>query len=185
MRASRALRLAGMAILSRRGQMTGDSTAAMQRPLPPAAEIEANVRAATGKYFRRNLQTLLALARRAGAEPILITNPLNPAKAKGLGPYYDAVSAAVERNNRIIREVGNEEGVAVIDLHAGVAEERLFWDAAHANDAGMAETARVLYEQLLARVRRTSLLLAANGPGRGRTPLSNADRGVPKIGGRH
>ena len=169
MRASRALRLAGMAILSRRGQMAGDSTAAMQKPLPPAAEMDANVKAATGKYFRRNLHTLLALARRAGAEPILITNPLNPAKARGLGPYYDAVSAAVERNNRIVREVGKEEGVAVIDLHARLGDERLFWDAAHTNDAGMEAAAGALFEQVLPRARTAS---------------NAADRGVSRIVGR-
>jgi hypothetical protein len=56
-----------------------------------------NAERASGKYFRRNLQTLVALSRNINAVPVLINEPLNPAKEAGLDDYHQAVVEAVSR----------------------------------------------------------------------------------------
>lgn len=140
MRGSYLVRSAGRAWLARGGRAAGDFTLAMQHPVPPPAEMAGNVRRATGRYFRRNLETLILLIRHAGATPILVTNPLDPAREIGLGPYYDAVSAAIRRNNAIITEVARRRKAPCIDLHAALRDPGLFRDAVHVNARGMERT---------------------------------------------
>jgi lysophospholipase L1-like esterase len=144
MRRSYFARGAGRSWLARGGLAAGDLTLAMQHPLPPAPALAGNIGQATGRYFRRNLETLVLLARHAGATPILVTNPLNPARETGLGAYYDAVSAAIRRNNAIIADLARRENLPFIDLHAAVRDPGLFRDAVHVNARGMALTAEVI-----------------------------------------
>ncbi|MGH9749508.1 MAG: SGNH/GDSL hydrolase family protein [Candidatus Polarisedimenticolia bacterium] len=147
MRWSHLLRLAGRAWLSRAAGSL-DFIQALQRPLPPAGAVEANARNATGKYFRRNLETLVLLTRHAGARPVLLTNPHNPARESAMGSYYDAVLAAIRRNNGIIAEVGRSGQVAVVDLYPRLRDPGLFRDAVHPNDRGMAAITTALVEAL-------------------------------------
>jgi lysophospholipase L1-like esterase len=147
MRRSHILRLAGRAWLGRAAG-ANDFIQALQRPLPPAGALEANIRSATGKYFRRNLETLILLVRHAGARPVLLTNPHDPARESGLGAYYDAVSAAIRRNNGIIAEVGRAQQAPVVDLYPRLRDPGLFRDAVHPNDRGMVAITGALSEAL-------------------------------------
>ena len=149
MRASRLARALGAGLLRREGYAPGDMGAAIQWAVPPDGEVQANASRGTGKYFRRNVETLLTLIRRAGARPVLVDMPLNPRFVRGHGTYYDAVSAAVVRDNRLLREIGTAEGVPVVELSTRLRDPALFVDAAHVNAKGMAQKAQGVYEALL------------------------------------
>lgn len=158
MGASRLARVLGAGLLRREGFAPGDMGAAIQWEIPSDAEVRAHAATATGKYFRRNVETLLALIRRAGGRPVLVDMPLNPRFVTGHGTYYDAVSAAVLRDNGILHAVGRAENVPVVDLAARLRDPALFVDAAHVNARGMAQKAQGVYEALLPLV---SAMLAA------------------------
>jgi lysophospholipase L1-like esterase len=149
MGASRLVRVLGAGLLRRERYTPGDMGAAVQWAIPPETEVHANASRATGKYFRRNLEALLALIRRTGALPVLVDMPLNPRFAGGHGAYFDAVSQAVLRDNRILHEIGTAEGVPVVGLAARLRDPALFVDAAHVNQKGMAQKAQGVYEALL------------------------------------
>lgn len=148
MRLSYFMRVTAMRRLSEKGYLIGDMATSMQFPLPSMDQVGENVRGATGKYFRRNLETLIMLIRRTGATPALINMPMNPAMEKGMGSYYDAVSDAVVRNNRIMTEVGEQEGVIVVDLFSQMRDSGMFLDAGHVNSRGMERKAQIIAEAL-------------------------------------
>ncbi len=154
MRLSYSIRVSGMRWFTEKGYLIGDMTTSMQFPLPSMDQVRENARGATGKYFRRNLETLITLIRRTGATPVLINMPMNPAKEKGMGPYYDAVSDAIVRNNRIMAEVGDQEGVVVADLFNQMRDAGLFLDAGHVNSRGMERKAQIITETLQPIVRQ-------------------------------
>jgi hypothetical protein len=149
MRASRLLRLLGMSWLARGGYHVGDMSRAMQYPVPDEEGLTENLAGASGRYFRRNLETLVVLIRHAGAEPVLVTMPLNPDYEQGLGPYYDAVSRAVVRNNGLAAEVAASHGVPLIELYERMRDPAVYMDAAHLNVQGMMSKAQLVYEDVL------------------------------------
>ena len=149
MRASHLIRLAGTRWLARRGGAFGDFAETVQYPVPPAAELRSHIASASGKYFRRNIRTLIHLVRSAGARPVLANMPINPERETGMGLYYDAVSAAVARNNRILAEVAKEEAVPIIDLSSRLRDPRLFEDAAHLGVEGQRQEAALVATALL------------------------------------
>jgi hypothetical protein len=154
MRWSHFLRALGVGWMSRSGYQVGDMAGTMRRPVPPDEQAAANAGRATGKYYRRNLSTLTALIRLTGAEPVLVDNPLNPALGQGAGGYFDAVSAAVRRNNRIMHEVGREQDVAVIALYDRMRDPALFQDAVYMNQEGMLLEGKLVAEALVPLVDR-------------------------------
>jgi len=147
MRASRLVRVLGAGWLSSSGYQIGDMTPAMQYPIPPDDEVRRNVEQATGEYFRRNLETLIVLIRHAGAEPVLVNMPINPGM-KAEGVYYEAVTEAVKRNNRILDEVGERHGVTVVDLYSRMMTPEVFVDAAHVDTAGMMQKAQIVFDTI-------------------------------------
>jgi hypothetical protein len=153
MKTSHFIRLAGKAWLSKGGYGVGDMSTAMQLPVPPKDEVLRNARRATGRYFRRNLETIIALVRNSGAEPVLVNLPLNPLYEQGKGVYYDAVSQAVLRNNRIMDEVGARNGLIVVDLYSRMRAPAVFLDAAHVNEEGMWQKAQYVFEAIEPRVK--------------------------------
>lgn len=136
MRYSYTLRVAGFLAMSLDAYLPGDMMNAMQHPHPGDAEAERNAARATGRYFRRNLLTVVALAKHSGAVPVLFTQPLNPDWDAVPAPFYRAAVGAQRQINGIIADVGRESGVAVIDLYAGMRNRELFVDAVHANQQG-------------------------------------------------
>lgn len=152
MRASYFFRLSGNGWLARSGHQIGDLTTAMQYPIPPDDQLEGHIRSATGKYFRRNLETLIALIQRTGAEPVLVNMPLNPAYEQGLGLYYDAVSDAVVRNNGVMAELADEHDLALVDAYSLMRAPELYLDAAHLNQDGMVRKAQAVADVILPRL---------------------------------
>ena len=152
MRASRFLRMLGMQWVARGGYHIGDMSRAMQHRLPPEDEIRRNVEHADGRYFRRNVETLVVLCRRAGVEPVLIEMPLNPEFESGKGVYLDAVSRAVVRNNRILRQIAEEQDVAFVSLYDRMRDTTVYMDAAHVNVQGMMLKAQAVFEIVGARI---------------------------------
>ncbi len=75
MRVSRAARLLGVGMLRSGGYMAGDMTGSIQHRVPPEDQLRANVTSATGKYFRRNLNTIAALTMFNRAMPVFVEMP--------------------------------------------------------------------------------------------------------------
>lgn len=152
MRKSYTLRVAGFLAMSLDRYLPGDLMAAMQYPHPDDEESLRNAANATGKYFRRNLRTVVAQARSSGAAAVLLTQPLNPDWETVTTPFYRGAVAAHKRNNEIIREVGKETGAAVIDLYDGMRTRDLFVDAVHPNLRGEEQQARLMVPEISALV---------------------------------
>jgi lysophospholipase L1-like esterase len=148
MRVSYFLRALGTGWLSRNGYAIGDMTPAMQYPIPTDDEVLQNLEGATGKYFRRNLEALIVLIRRAGAEPVLVNMPINPKFEETDHIYYAAVAEAVKRNNRIMSEVAERYGVTLVDLYSPMRDPEIYIDAAHVAKGGMMQKARIVSDTL-------------------------------------
>lgn len=156
MRRSYLLRALGTGWLQRSGHQVGDQTPAIQYPIPPDDEVRRNVAVATGRYFRRNLETLILLCRRAGSEPVLVNMPINPRFEETGHVYYEPVSEAVIRNNGIMAEAAARHGLTLVDLYSRMRDPELYIDAAHVHPDGMVEKARLIYEALDSRQRFTA-----------------------------
>lgn len=148
MRASLLCRSFGVLVLSRRSYLPGDVLGLVQYPHPDGARALARSRSATGRYFRRNLRTMAAVARDLKAIPVLISHPLNPEWDSPRQPFYQAVTAAHLRCNRICLELGRDLTVPVIDLYPLMRDAGMFVDAIHVNSAGMRYKASVLARYL-------------------------------------
>jgi lysophospholipase L1-like esterase len=152
MRKSYTLRVLGSLTMSINRYLPGDLMNAMQYPTPDDRESLRNAAQASGKYFRRNLKTLVSQAKNIDAATVLFTMPLNPDWDKAEASYSRGVIGAAKRNNEIIREVGKESGVVVIDLFPHMRARELFVDAVHANLRGEEAQARLIYPEVSALV---------------------------------
>ena len=107
--------------------------------------------------YARNLRTLVAVTRAAGAEPILMTQPHSWRTAGPLGDWhwmtchagqrYDpsALADALDRYNEVTRRTALDTGAELIDLARLMpADESALYDDVHFNLGG----ARVLAERL-------------------------------------
>jgi len=137
MRRSRLIRVLGFRHITTRGFLPGDMIAAMQYRHPSDGDALANSGKATGKYFRRDIGSLTALVKEMGAVPVLMTHPLNPKWEYPRKSFYQGLVEAHRRNNRIIMEMAELRGIAVVDLYARMRDATYFTDAIHATDAGM------------------------------------------------
>ncbi len=148
MRASRLCRVIGAMVLSYRSYLPGDMFALFQYPHPAGAQALEQSRKAVGKYFKRNLRTMAAVARDLKAIPVLIGHPLNPEWDSPRRPFNQAVTAAHLRCNRICRELGRELQMPVIDLFPLMRDAGMFVDAIHVNSGGMRYKASILARYL-------------------------------------
>ena len=148
MRASYLVRLIGRYWTSSNTFSPGDMAGAIQFPVANGAEMVKHIETANGKYFRRNLQTLVALCRNMNAVPVLLNEPVNPAKEEGLDAYYRAVVAAISRNNSIMQELAATNRLLSIDLYSKMRDPAYFLDAAHETKVGMEKKAEVIAERL-------------------------------------
>jgi lysophospholipase L1-like esterase len=134
--------------------------------------------------YRRNLIGLVELTRRAGAEPVLLTQPhlwragLPPEFEAllwmgGIGEYWDhagssyytpaALASGMHRYNAVAREVGRQLDVAVVDLAARLPQDTtVFHDDVHFNVGGAQAIGAAVAETVLALDRRPSR--ASEGP---------------------
>ncbi len=148
MESSYLFRLIGMRVTTPKGAQIGDLATVIQYPVPPQEQLQQNIHSATGKYFHRNLKTMVALAKHLGAIPVLINMPLNPQFEEGQDIYHSGITKAVLRNNEISKTVAEEEGLLYIDLYTRMRDPRLFTDAAHASKRGMAMKAVLIHRAL-------------------------------------
>ncbi len=112
------------------------------RPKPPTAP------------FRARLLSFVHLCRDFGIEPVLMTQPLSSSRSALTPDWADLGNQDVF--NAIIREVGREENVLVIDLVSRLRDEvpgwdepgRVFWDGMHVTDEGSRIVGEMIGEEL-------------------------------------
>jgi hypothetical protein len=79
---------------------------------------------------------------------------LNPQFESGMDYYRDAISAAVMRNNEILRETGGRLGVQVVPVYDQMRDPDMFIDAAHVTQKGMLRKAQLVYDAVLPTVKQ-------------------------------
>ena len=126
-------------------------------------ELEKKTQLHHQKYlpsYRARLMQLVADSRKMNAEPIFVTQPVlfgpsvDPITGVDLG-HIDvngesgrAAWQILQEYNMVLKEVGMEEDVLVIDL-AGELERRSdYYDFTHYTNKGSEEVARILYQHL-------------------------------------
>jgi len=105
--------------------------------------------------YRQRLQAFIHICRAFGIQPVLMTEPFS-GSTNSLTPHW-VNRTAQDRFNTIIREVGEEEGVLVIDLVRHLQERvpewnkpmEIFYDAIHVTDKGSRIYAQHITERLL------------------------------------
>ena len=109
--------------------------------------------------YRRNLHTLIAVARAHGIEVVLVTQPLRPAPVDNprdrrfltewLGIEGEAVEGELAKINRILLEVAAQEGAVAVDAARETSWQREdFWDPVHFATPGSDKLARLLAGRL-------------------------------------
>jgi hypothetical protein len=129
--------------------LAGDMVAYMQYPPPSDSEIERNTALARGKYFKRNLRSILAVIIEHGATPVVISEVVNAGLEKSEVASSRSVVQGVKTNNYWAREVAAAKGAPFIDLFPYVRNPALFMDGVHTTDQGEALKARVIYEEMM------------------------------------
>jgi lysophospholipase L1-like esterase len=133
----------------------------------PAAKMDAKNDPSRPKVptepFRARLLSFVRVCRSFGIEPVLMTQPLSSSRSALTPDWADLGNQDVF--NAIIRQVGEQEGVLVVDLVTFLREEvpdwdaegRLFWDGMHVTDEG----SRVVGLEIARVLRPLALRLAA------------------------
>ncbi len=106
------------------------------------------------QQYRARLRAFVGACRGFGMEPVLMTQPLSGAKNE-LTPKWSDIGGQ-DRFNFIVREVGGQMNVLVIDLAHHLAESipdwdepgRIFYDGMHVNEVGSRVYAEHIFEQL-------------------------------------
>jgi hypothetical protein len=114
------------------------------------------------RSFRKSLKAFISVCRSWGINPVLMTQPnrLNSSDTlirsmynlSNLSPLfsYDEYVSMHEKFNYIIRDVGTEEGILVIDLDQHLSDKKEFlYDAVHLNTEGSVEAAKIISRQLI------------------------------------
>jgi lysophospholipase L1-like esterase len=112
--------------------------------------------------FRERVQTLIALSRSRGIEPVFLTQPVLYGNAvdEVSGVDLRTVKVTPEMNgkvawevlelyNDVIREVGKQEGVLVIDVAQELPQNsRYYYDLMHYTQEGSARMAEIIHTRL-------------------------------------
>lgn len=106
--------------------------------------IEQMLAANDARYFRRNLESLIAIANAHRVRVVLLTFAYS--REFPHRPYigHAAVQRAIDETNTIVRELGQREDVDVIDLAPSLEAHELFTDGVHFTAAGNRERVRLL-----------------------------------------
>jgi lysophospholipase L1-like esterase len=114
-----------------------------ERAVPASVEVVAAGQAA----YRRNLKSLVALARMGGAQPVLQTFAFVHGMDREEGTD---LSAAMDQVNQTIRELAVELDLPLIDIAGPLSDRReLFDDWMHYNPRGCGEHAKLVARGLL------------------------------------
>jgi len=147
-----------LAALARAG-----ATAAEVRATDPANDWRRRqpvFNAPSVKLFRQRLKAFVQICRSFAIEPVVMTQPFSGSRNALTPSWIDAT--AQDQFNAVIRMVGEEEGVAVIDLVSYLQEEAsewnkpmvIFYDAIHVTDKGSQVYAQYISERLLPLIRQ-------------------------------
>ncbi len=125
------------------------------RITPNATVAMPNSKELPVEHYRQRLKAFVGIARAFGIQPLLMTQPLS-ALPNELRPDWADV-ASQDRFNNIIREVGEETGVPVIDLAQHLVQtisnwdelNFIFYDGMHVTDQGSMIYARYITERFL------------------------------------
>lgn len=114
------------------------------------------------KFYRERVEKLVRVSRAHGIEPVLITQPtlygprIDPVTGVDLGKIKlgekmngALMYAVVKLYNDTVRQVGQKEGVLVIDLAREMPHNSAYYyDYLHYTEAGAAEVAGIVYRDL-------------------------------------
>ncbi|MBI2373524.1 MAG: SGNH/GDSL hydrolase family protein [Deltaproteobacteria bacterium] len=104
------------------------------RPTP--VEFLGNLDRATGKYFRRNTESLVAIARANEVLPVLVT--------MGHGEWHPSLA----RTAQIYRQVAEKTGARLVDFEPLSRDEFFTEDRVHLTGAGNAALAAAVAEEI-------------------------------------
>jgi hypothetical protein len=100
------------------------------------------------RIFRRNLETMILIARGTGMKPVLTTMPysLDPKKLPALWAISHEVKVAgMREHNAIIRDIAAEQDVLLVDLDREMTgTESYFIDHIHCDGTGRIKKAELI-----------------------------------------
>lgn len=111
-------------------------TTTLDEQRPRGAEYLANFRRSSGRYFRRNVRAMVAIAKDAGIDVLLPSAAYFPG-AEPEGPYRQVYEQGMREHGAIVREIATEMKAGYFDFAAAVpGERRYFADAVHLTEEG-------------------------------------------------
>jgi lysophospholipase L1-like esterase len=121
-------------------------------PSPPFDEFSAQQMIDTNspRFFERNLENLVALAKHHGVAVVLMSFAFDPDYEPEPRVATSEYQQALTEHNAVIRTIAAEENVAFFDFAAVFPlDEGLFTDGRHVNEAGAREKGRLIAEFLI------------------------------------
>ena len=114
----------------------------------PAEEI---LRRNPPRYFRRNIENLVAVAQARGIEVVLMTFAHSPRFEEHPYSGDPLHRAGYSEMNAVTRSVAEDTGARLFDLAAAFPAEKRFWsdDGIHVNERGSRRRAELVAEHLL------------------------------------
>jgi lysophospholipase L1-like esterase len=104
------------------------------KPYPPEKKLLENLDKGTGKHFRRNMESIVALAQSRSIAPVLVT--------MGHGPWHPSLM----RLNQITRDVAGARGALLVDFEVTSQPSYFLEDLIHLTRAGNSAIVHLLVE---------------------------------------
>ncbi|MFH2137408.1 MAG: SGNH/GDSL hydrolase family protein [Candidatus Omnitrophota bacterium] len=110
---------------------------------------ENNLRNSSAEAFKRNLRTLIGIARTHGVIPILVTQATD-FKDYPVQTYNNEWIRAMQEHTEITKQVANEMSVDLIDINSLMIDQKeYFADVLHMNIKGNRKRAQIIAEYLV------------------------------------
>ncbi|MEC8253538.1 MAG: SGNH/GDSL hydrolase family protein [Planctomycetota bacterium] len=116
------------------------------------APIEQMLRENGTRLFRRNLESLLAVAEAHGVSVLLTTFAYSEEFPGNANIGHPAVRAAVDACNDVVRETARRRGLGLVDLQPALRSKELFTDGEHFTVAGNVKRTELLSPYFLKRL---------------------------------
>jgi lysophospholipase L1-like esterase len=94
------------------------------KPKPSVTDEDKNLDNATGKYFRRNMENIVAIAKAHSITPVLMT--------MGHGPWHHSLAL----NNQITRDITVKTGARLVDFEKAARPSYFLNDNVHLQRSG-------------------------------------------------